>query len=105
MAWETRGNNIYYYRKRRVGCRVISEYIGRGAIAQEIAFMDLETKEERLEKSRRVEQQLGEFSLFENQVTQVSLLVDRIVGGFLVISGFHKRKGQWRRRRDANGQG
>ena len=30
MGWETRGNNTYYYRKRRVGPSVVSEYAGSG---------------------------------------------------------------------------
>jgi hypothetical protein len=101
MAWERRGNNIYYYRKKREAGRVISKYVGKGVMAREIASMDLAERKERYDRIRAMRQQEEEFGLFDNQVTQVSLLVDQMVGGFLIIVGFHKHKGQWRRRRDA----
>jgi hypothetical protein len=48
MAWEKRGNGLYYYRKRREGQRVISEYIGAGEFAQAIATLDALDRERRL---------------------------------------------------------
>ncbi len=33
MPWESRGDNRYYYRKRREGRRVLSEYLAPGATA------------------------------------------------------------------------
>ena len=30
MGWEKRGNGLYYYRKKRMGQRVVSEYMGTG---------------------------------------------------------------------------
>ena len=104
MGWEARGSNSYYYRKKRIAGRVVSEYVGRGTMAREIALMDVAERKERYEKIRNIKQQREEFGLFDNQVTQVGLLVDQIVGGFLIIAGFHKHKGQWRRQRDVNKQ-
>jgi len=40
MAWETRGGHSYYYRKKRMGNKVLSEYVGKGLVAQEIASKD-----------------------------------------------------------------
>ena len=37
MAWEERNGNRYFYRKRRVGDRVISEYVGGDFMAEFIA--------------------------------------------------------------------
>ena len=37
MGWETRGNGKYYYRKRRIGDKVVSEYVGTGPGAELIA--------------------------------------------------------------------
>ena len=34
MGWEKRGNNKYYYRKKREGKRVISIYFGKGEKAK-----------------------------------------------------------------------
>lgn len=102
MAWEARGRNLYYYRKKRIGRTVVSEYVGRGLAAQKIALMESAERKKRYETIRAMRQQEEEFSSFNNRVTQGSLLVDQMVKGFLIIAGFHKHKGQWRRRRDVN---
>lgn len=47
MAWEQRGNNRYYYRKRWERGRCVSEYLGTGATAQLLAAC---------EQARRVEE-------------------------------------------------
>ena len=36
-GWEQRGNNSYYYKKRRDGARVKSVYVGRGEVAHFIS--------------------------------------------------------------------
>ncbi|MFH1622252.1 MAG: hypothetical protein ABIA97_03930 [Candidatus Omnitrophota bacterium] len=73
-------------------------------MAREIALLDLAERKERYDRIRVIKQQEEEFGFFDNQVTQVSLLVDQIVRGFLIVAGFHKHKGQWRRQRDVNKQ-
>ena len=40
MAWETRGNREYLYRKKRVNGRVVSEYVGTGFQAELIARIE-----------------------------------------------------------------
>ena len=40
MAFENRHGNSYYYRKKRDGNRVISEYLGCGELAYLIAQFD-----------------------------------------------------------------
>lgn len=104
MAWETRGNNRYYYRKKRKAGKVVSEYVGSGLAAQEIALMDLEERKERYNRNMIMRQQKEEFGVLDQQVTQLSLLVRGAIEIFFIVSGFHKHKGQWRRRRDVNNQ-
>jgi len=45
MGWEKRGNNLYYYRKKRDGDRIVSEYVGNGRMAQRISVEDREERE------------------------------------------------------------
>ena len=40
MRFETRRGNLYYYRKRREGGRVVSEYVGGGVVAGLSARLD-----------------------------------------------------------------
>ena len=40
MAWEDRGGNRYYYRKRWEGGRCVSEYLGAGELAEALATLD-----------------------------------------------------------------
>ena len=40
MAWEERNGNQYYYRKRRQGNRVVSEYVGKGAWIHAVATLE-----------------------------------------------------------------
>ena len=47
MGLEQRGNATYYYRKKRRGVRVVSEYVGRGELAQFAALIDGSEKRDR----------------------------------------------------------
>ncbi len=47
MAWEARGNSTYYYRKRRIGTRVMSTYVGSSETAGLIARLDALDREQR----------------------------------------------------------
>ena len=40
MAWVRRGRKLYYYRTRRVGGRVLREYLGSGPEAELAAALD-----------------------------------------------------------------
>jgi len=54
MGWEKRGNRIYYYKKRRVGKKVISEYFGNGILAEETEIIDSMKRIENMEKREQV---------------------------------------------------
>ena len=100
MGWEIRGNNSYYYRKKRISGKVVSEYVGRGLVAQEIASMDLA---KRLEENKGIVttiQERNELQLLDQQITQVSSFIKQILEEVLITSGFHKHKGQWRKVRN-----
>ncbi len=70
MAFEKRGNGIYYYKKEREGNRVVSKYIGKGEVASLIAQMDeleADSKEhtgfmqqQRREKAEKFEKEIAE---------------------------------------------
>ncbi len=99
MAWESRDGRLYYYDKRRVDGRVVSRYVGRGLEAQLAENMNelarLEREELREEKKRRHKIDREVDAHVRRTVCAVRLLTDAA----MLATGYHKHKGQWRRRR------
>ena len=93
------GNKLYYYRKRRVGDRVISEYAGAGAIAdiEEYKAKQLAAKKEAERRSLEAAQQLT--AEIDSQIAPVADLIDLMVKAYLITEGFYTHKGQWRKAR------
>jgi hypothetical protein len=98
---ERHGNGkLYYYRKRRDGDRVVSEYAGGGAVA----FLE-ERKADQREQEREAERlRLRAVKLSEEQ-TEMAVdgfcdLADVLLTAALLASGYRKHKGEWRKRRD-----
>ena len=100
MGWETRGNNRYYYRKRRqADGTVVSEYVGYGLIGDlyhskdgierhertvaRLALQDLQTA------NRRIEQVIEAYRRPAREAIHTALRA----------CGFHQHKGQWRLKR------
>ena len=95
MSWERRGNRRYYYRKRREGDRVFSEYVGAGDLAETAATLDaLEREFRRAERQRR-----EELRALDAQIDEVCDLIRALTYAALLVSGYHTHKGQWRRKR------
>lgn len=99
MGWEKRGERKYYYRKRRVGERVVSEYVGTGRAIDLMAQLDVLEKD-KAETERRV-QRIGrqEVEALDKELGQVYALIEALTATTLRANGFHKHRGQWRRAR------
>jgi len=93
MAWETRRNgNRYYYTKKRVGNRVISEYHGRGELVELVEGLVLEGKMEREEvRQARATQRES-----DADVRAYILQIQQLIGAQLEADGYKYHKGQWR---------
>lgn len=100
MGIEARRNgNIYYYKKRREGDRVVSEYVGGGLV------ISLAERQAEIEKAQREAalalRQAERMSLAEidRQLDSFSKMVDALMTAELLTLGYHQHKRQWRRRR------
>lgn len=101
MAWEQRRRGGHYYtRSRRVGGRVVREYLGTGSFAEALARGDAEAR------ARRQERRVAEQSAHEEDAALMSLVeqlvagTDALVAASLVLAGYHRHhRGEWRRRR------
>lgn len=97
MGIETRNGNIYYYRKRREGAKVVSEYVGSGEVAY---IADHMAKREREEKREARQALTATDSQADSLLDSFSREVDTITDSYLGLLGYHRHKGQWRRGRD-----
>ena len=95
MAWEQRANQRYYYRKRRDGPCVVSEYVGTGELAEIAAALDALEREAGQARRRR----WAAIRAFDAQVDQACDLVQALARGALLVAGHHLHKGQWRKAR------
>jgi hypothetical protein len=97
MGWENHQGRSYYYRKRREGKRVVSEYIGTGAdavlIAQWDGLLREQTTTDRAVKQLRQAKLLSADQALDDIFARVELLTKAA----LVASGHHQHKGSWRR--------
>jgi hypothetical protein len=95
MGWEQRSNQRYYYRKRRQGDRVVSEYVGTGELAAAAATLDALERE--LRQAER--QRWAAIREADAQVQEICDLIQALVQAALLATGHHTHKGQWRKKR------
>ena len=101
MAFENRHGNSYYYRKKRDGNRVISEYLGCGELAYLIAqFDEIEQLKKKFEqeKEAKIRQKINEKSVEIEKLHKENVEIIEFV---LISLGFHQHKRQWRKKRNA----
>jgi hypothetical protein len=95
MAWEQRSHRRYYYRKRRDGQRVVSEYVGSGQSAQAAAALHAMARQARHARRRR----WAAIRAFDAQVDRACDLVQALAHAALLATGHRLHKGQWRKSR------
>ena len=100
MGWESRGRGKRYYtRSRWVDGRVVREYVGSGTLAEIAALEDEHKRRQREEEAafwKEEKERLEAGAAFVDELTEASEVLLRAQ---LLASGFHKHKGQWRRKR------
>jgi hypothetical protein len=99
MGWKTINGRRYFYKSEREGGRVKSTYFGAGEsgsiMAEWIALERLERSEER----ERLREDREESGAAERAISDWFDGVQAVADAAMVAAGFHKVKGQWRRRR------
>ena len=99
MGLESRGNRTYYYRKRREGRRVISEYVGGGEWAHAAYTLEVVDREER-EYEHAIRRRDREHERAINRdIDDLGDTVRALTQAVLLASGYHSHKGTWQRRR------
>ena len=100
MAWERRGGNLYYYQSERVDGRVRKKYVGTGEIAELVAHADETIRRTRAERRERVRAELEEARGLASAADELNEAAEILARAEIVAAGYHRHKGEWRRRRD-----
>lgn len=101
MAWERRGDRRYYYRSRRVGEKVVKEYVGTGPAAEEAARQDAEQRANRKAIRQGEARRSEEFAAVERLVASVAHQAAELVEAAALAAGYHHHHRLWRKRRGA----
>lgn len=99
MAWEERSGRPYYYRSRRVGGRVLKEYVGAGPAAELMA--DVEEAARQAERARRETEKAERERLeaFDREIDAVCETIELVARAALVEAGYRQHnRGEWRLR-------
>jgi len=100
MGWERRGNSRYYYRKRREGDRVVSEYVGSGPLAELASALDDLTREEQSLEREQIQREREAIRAVDMRVEDVCTVIRVLTYGALLAAGYHTHKAQWRKKRN-----
>ena len=101
MAWERRGGNLYYYQAEREDGRVRKRYIGAGEAAELVAHADATIRRTRTERRKRARAELEGSRRLASAGDELNDAAEVLARAEMLAAGYHKRKGEWRRRRDA----
>lgn len=100
MGWERRQRGgLYYTRSRRVGRRVVREYVGAGELARLAEMLDAEEREEREQQAAERKAERRHLADLDMQLDDLGDKCRRLAEAQLVLAGYHRHKGQWRMRR------
>jgi hypothetical protein len=99
MGWKTIKGRRYYYKTEREGGRVKTQYFGAGESGRWISLLDAEDRDEREAKRNKRQAERQEYIAEERAVSEWFDSVQAVADAAMIAVGFHKHKGQWRRRR------
>ncbi len=101
MAYEKRGNGIYYYKKEREGNRVVSKYIGKGEVASLIAQMDELEADSKYHKRYEEQNRREKAERFEKEIAEIENAFNQLVTAHLLINGYRQTDSrEWRKKRN-----
>jgi hypothetical protein len=99
MGWKTINGRRYFYKLEREGGRVKSTYFGAGESGSLMAAWAELGRSERADEREREREEREESDAEERAVSAWFDDVQAVADVAMLAAGFHKHKGQWRRRR------
>jgi len=99
MGWEKRRGRKYFYRKRRIGGRVVSQYLGAGPAAEAAAAIDELERLAREEQRELLRQERERQRAIDEKADRACHLIRNLIYAALLLNGYHTHHGEWRKRR------
>jgi hypothetical protein len=100
MAWENRGKQRYFYRSKRVGDRVVKEYVGLGEAGSLIEAMREERKARKAGEREAIQEEMDEVAFLEAAFKPLDEFATAVAESALLAAGYHRpKRGPWRKRR------
>jgi len=101
MAWERRKRGgLYYTRSRKVGGRVVREYVGTGPLAELAALMDEEERLRREGEARARREEKERTAALEAPIEELCEAAEVLARAALLVAGYRRHnRGEWRKRR------
>ena len=102
MALETRnGRGAYFTRTKRVGGRVVREYVASGQTALLIASVEAERRKAEAFRKQSERDELDRAKSIEDTLDTICQIGDTVAEAVLLAAGFHRHHaGEWRKRRE-----
>lgn len=98
MGWKTINGRRYFYKSDRVGGRVKTTYIGAGDLGTLMAGLIETDRVTRAVEREREREERERSDAEERAVSDWFDDVQAMADAAMIAAGFHKHKGQWRRR-------
>src|SRR5262249_43390625 len=90
-----------YFRSRRVGGKVVSEYVGSGPLARAAAAVDEAARQERRGRRAAGQRRMAPADEIEHWAEQGSDEADGMRGAAMRAAGYHRPgRGRWRKNRE-----
>ena len=99
MGWEQRNGQRYYYRKKREGGRVVSQYMGAGEMTNLFFIFDRDDYLEKRWNQAQWKMLKDETEKFDKDQKKLFQLTRQVLRACLLVKGYHPHKGQWRKKR------
>src|SRR4051812_11680136 len=102
MSWEPRRGTSrrYYTRSRRVGGRVVREYVGTGEHAEAAAREDAERRARREQERDASRAESDELCTLDQSLNDLHDLAELLTQAALLVAGYRQHKrGEWRKSR------
>ena len=100
MTWANRNGKRYYYRKRRKGRHVVSEYLGTGDFAEMMAVFDELIRRQKDFEQKADQIELDHWYFLDHEVNETLDFCSNLTKVAFLIAGYHTHHGTWRRRNE-----